>query len=60
MSLKDKFLRWYQQYLTEITWFLIGNLAVQIVNALAKHDYVEVLWDLAFLYFNFAIWKRNK
>jgi hypothetical protein len=60
MSLADKFLRWYHRYFTEITWFLIGNLAVQIVDAFEKHDYIEVLWCSAFLYLNFAIWKRNQ
>jgi hypothetical protein len=60
MPLIDKFLNWYRRYYTEITWFLIGNLSVQIVNALTKHDYVDVLWCSAFLYLNFAIWKRTK
>jgi len=60
MSLTDKLLRWYHRYFTEITWFLIGNLSVQVVNALNKHDYIEVLWCLLIGYINYAIWQRNK
>jgi hypothetical protein len=60
MSLTDKFLRWYHRYFTEITWFLIGNLSVEAVNALQKRDYLEVIWCVAIGYINYAIWKRNK
>lgn len=60
MSLTDKFLNWYHRYFTEITWFLIGNLAVQIANALEKNDFVEVLWCATFLFLNYAIWKRRQ
>ena len=60
MNFTDKFLNWYRRYFTEITWFLIGNLAVQLVNALEKHDYVECLWCIVVGYLNYAIWQRNR
>lgn len=60
MSLMDKFLRWYQRYIVEITWFCIGDLTTQLANALTKHDYVEVLWCAGFIVLNYTIWKRNR
>jgi hypothetical protein len=59
-NIGDCFLRWYHRYFTEITWFLIGNLTVQMANALEKHDYVEVLWCVGFICANYWIWKRNR
>lgn len=56
----DKLLAWYHRYFTEITWFLIGNLSVQIVDALTKHDYVEALWCVVIAFINYTIWKRNR
>jgi hypothetical protein len=60
MSIMDKFLRWYHRYFTEITWFLIGDLTVQILYAFERHDYTSVLWDSGFLCINYWIWKRNQ
>lgn len=60
MSFTDKFLNWYHRYFTEITWFLIGNVSVQFVIALQKHDWVECLWLAIVGYVNYAIWRRAR
>ena len=60
MNFADRFLNWYQKYFTEITWFLIGDLTVQVANALTKHDYVEVVWCSLFIVLNYIIWKRQR
>lgn len=60
MNFADKFLNWYQKNYTEITWFLIGYLAVQILNSLSRFDYLGALWCVALLAANYIIWKRSR
>jgi hypothetical protein len=60
MNFVDRFLNWYQRYFTEITWFLIGDLTVQTINAIEKHNYVSALWCAVLAAGNYFIWKRSR
>jgi hypothetical protein len=60
MSLTDRFLRWYQKYITEITWFLIGNVVLQFAEALERQHYIDAFFCVLVCYLNYSIWYRNR
>ena len=60
MSLTEKFFAWYQRYLTEITWFLIGNVSIQFAEALEKNDLIGAAWCAVIAFVNYSIWKKNR
>ena len=55
----NKFIEWYRNYYSEITWFIIGILFVNGLEALAREDYPSVLLDSVLIYANYYFWTRD-
>jgi len=55
----DKFISWFNQNYTPITWFLIGWLVQAAMFSIHRGDYVGALFDLALAYFNYALYSRR-
>jgi len=55
----ENFRRWYLKYQVEITWFVIGWLALGGMVNFGQGDYVSalVLWGIAFV--NYVFVKKN-
>lgn len=53
-----KFRNWYMTYWVEITWFLIGWLAMSMVDALSRGQWTSALIDGLLIYVNYAMSKR--
>ena len=51
----SKFHDWYVENQDAITWFLIGLLFGQGVDAFARHDYVGAAWLLFFAVGNYML-----
>ena len=46
---------WYVTNQDSITWFLIGVLLAQGIEAFARHDYVGAAWLLGFALGNYLL-----
>jgi hypothetical protein len=55
----DKFINWYRNYYAEITWFIIGVLFVNLLQALASGAYAGACLDAVLMYINYYFWKHN-
>jgi hypothetical protein len=55
----NRFIRWYQCYYTEITWFIIGWLVMDLLNNLGKEQYTDALIDLGIVALNFVFWRQR-
>lgn len=54
----NNILRWYSMHYTQITWFLIGWLAMCALVDFGKGDWSYVLWDFALIALNYFLWKQ--
>lgn len=54
-----KFLEWFRDNQTNITWWLIGWLTFASIDCIVKHDYVMAAVNAGLIYFNYTIWKRR-
>lgn len=55
----DKFIAWFNQNYTPITWFLIGWLVQAAMLSFSRGDYLGAFIDLALAYFNYALYSRR-
>ena len=55
----DKFIKWYRDYYAEITWFIIGVLFVNFLDAMAREDFSNALLDAVLIYANYYFWTRD-
>lgn len=53
-----KFRRWYLTYWVEITWFIIGWLAMSMIEAISRGQWTNALIDAVLIYVNYAMSKR--
>jgi hypothetical protein len=54
----DNIMRWYYRNYTQITWFLIGWLAMLALTDFSKGDWAGVAFDFALIAINYFIWKK--
>jgi predicted exporter len=54
----SKFRRWYLTYWTEITWFIIGWLAMALLEAIGRQQWTTALIDAGLIYINYAMARR--
>ena len=54
----NKFIQWYWQHYTEITWFVIGWLTMSGLEDLSHGNYTGALWCWALAGLNYFISKR--
>jgi hypothetical protein len=55
----DKIINWYNQYYSEITWFIIGWLSLAAVHDFGRGDWLGLLLDVTLVYFNYHLYKRH-
>lgn len=53
----DKFLNWYNENFTEISWFIVGWLSMSCIEQLSRGNWVAALFDAGLCYFNYYLWK---
>jgi len=51
-------MNWYHRNYTQITWFIIGWLAMLTIVDFGKGDWSACAFDLALLAFNYFLYKR--
>lgn len=51
-------LNWYTRYYAEITWFIIGWLAMCTLVDFGKGDMLSVIFDLALIALNYFLYRR--
>jgi hypothetical protein len=49
---------WYTRNYTQITWFIIGWLAMCTLVDFSKGDWAGVAFDLALITLNYFLWKK--
>jgi hypothetical protein len=49
---------WYQRYYTEITWFIIGWLALDLVHEFATGNYSGMVFDAVLIALNYFLSRR--
>jgi hypothetical protein len=54
----DKFRQWYLYNQVEITWFLIGWLALSALYDLGRGAWLSLLVDLGLIWLNLALNRR--
>lgn len=54
----NEFMRWYQKYYTEITWFIIGWLALDLVHEFGHGNWVGVVFDALLIALNYKLNQR--
>jgi hypothetical protein len=54
----NKFRQWYWRNSTEITWFLMGWLAMCLLEDFARGNWIGVVWDAALICLNLAVNNR--
>jgi hypothetical protein len=50
--------RWYQQYYTEITWFIIGWLALDMIYEFSRGNWGGVAFDAVLITLNYFLSKK--
>jgi len=54
----DGFIRWYQRYYTEITWFIIGWLALDMIHEFSHGNWGGVAFDAVLIALNYKLNQR--
>lgn len=55
----DNFFRWYNRYYTEITWFIIGFLTMDVLQQFSRGNWVGMLISIALIVLNYQFVKRR-
>jgi len=50
--------RWWYHYNTEITWFLIGWLSLDLIHEFGRGNWPGVVFDAALIALNYYLNKR--
>ena len=59
ISLKEKFIRWFDNNNAEIVWFLVGFCYCDMLNELAAHRYWPAAWNFFIIVTNIFLRKSN-
>ena len=54
----NEFMRWYQRYYTEITWFIVGWLSFALLVDFSKGAWLECLLDIFLITVNVYFVKK--
>jgi hypothetical protein len=54
----DSFVNWYRRYYVEITWFIIGWLALDLVHEFGRGNLIGVVFDAVIIALNYHLSKR--
>jgi hypothetical protein len=54
----NQFRNWYYHYNTEITWFIIGWLALNTVHDVSRGDWLGVIISIVLILINYLFWRR--
>jgi hypothetical protein len=54
----DSIVRWYQRYYTEITWFIIGWLSLDLIHEFSRGNWPGVVFDIILITLNYQLNKR--
>ena len=54
----NKFRAWYFRNYTEITWFIIGWLALNTVQDFVRGDWLGVIINIVLILINYSFWRR--
>jgi len=57
-NIMDGFIRWYQRYYTEITWFIIGWLALDMIHEFSHGNWGGVAFDAVLIALNYKLNQR--
>jgi hypothetical protein len=55
----DNFFRWYNSYYTEITWFIIGFLTMDVLQQFSRGNWVGMLISIVLIVLNYQFIKRR-
>jgi hypothetical protein len=55
----DNFFRWYNRCYTEITWFIIGFLTMDVLNQFSRGNWVGMLISIVLIVLNYQFIKRR-
>jgi len=55
----DKFINWYRDYYTEITWFVIGILFINFLEDMARENFSGALLNAVLIAVNYMFWKQD-
>jgi len=55
----NSIVRWYRSNYVQITWFIIGWLAMVAVVDFGKGDWAGVAWDIGLAWLNYIFYKNN-
>jgi hypothetical protein len=53
------FMNWYTRNYTQITWFIIGWMALCTLTDFSKGDWSAVAFDIAILALNYFLYKQK-
>lgn len=54
----DGFIRWCRRYYTEITWFIIGWLTLDMIFEFSRGNWPGVVFDIILITLNYQLNKR--
>jgi len=54
----DSIVRWYQQNYTEITWFIIGWLSLDMLHEFSRGNYEGMAVDMILIILNYFLHKK--
>lgn len=55
----DNFFRWYNRYYTEITWFIIGFLTMDVLQQFSRGNWIGMLISIVLIVLNYQFVKRR-
>jgi len=53
----DSIVSWYQRYHSEITWFIIGWLSLDLLHEFSRGNYEGMMIDIIFITLNYMLSK---
>ena len=54
----NEFVRWFYRYNTEITWFIIGWLSLDLIREFGQGNWAGVAFDAVLIALNYQLNKR--
>ena len=55
----DNFVRWYQEYWNEITWWVIGWLTFAVVDNIIREQWIWAVVNTVLIFVNYFMWKNK-
>jgi len=55
----NRFNAWYSKNYSNITWFLIGFMTLDMLNGIGANQYTEALFSFSIIVLNFVFWRQR-